>query len=68
MSSKYLVSVCQLDQLNRQVWLDMARTGDETELVKSNIKAISPRTLNNVNEPKLKVTEAQLASGGSGSW
>lgn len=47
-----------MDQLNKQVWADMARTSDEAELVKSNIEDISPPTLTAVNEPESKVTEA----------
>ena len=58
MPSQLLNSMFQLDQLNKQVWADMARTSDEAELVKSNIENISPPALTAVNEPDSNVTEA----------
>ena len=58
MSSKCLKSGFQLNQLNMQVWVEMARAADETELVKSNIEVTSPPTLNAVNEPEPKVSES----------
>lgn len=56
-NNSFLTDISQLDELNKEVWLDSVGEREITQRVKPKFGDISSPSQNTVNEPESKATE-----------